>query len=90
MNVPLQDLIGKVVRDADGKKVGRIFEVMAEIQGDACVVTEWLLGTHALLARLGMTASRLLGLPRREPDRIPWDRMDLSDPKKPRLKRTSS
>jgi hypothetical protein len=85
--VHLELLVGKVVRDADGKKVGRIRSVHAEKKGDDCVVQHWELGGAALLSRLGISTLRLVGWPmRKEPRKIPWDQMDLSDPERPRLK----
>jgi hypothetical protein len=85
--VHLELLLGRVVRDPEGKKAGRVFAVRAELEGEDCVVREYLLGAAALRARLGITAGRLFGWPvRREPLCIPWDLLDLRDPKKPRLK----
>jgi sporulation protein YlmC with PRC-barrel domain len=85
--VHLELLVGKVVHDAEGKKVGRIRSVHAEKEGDDCVVRHWELGGAALLSRFGISALRLVGWPlRKEPRKIPWDQMDLSDPEKPRLK----
>jgi hypothetical protein len=79
-------LLGRVVRDPDGKKAGRILAVRAEPEGEDCVVTEYLLGTAAMMNRLGISAKRLLGWPiRRKPLSIPWDLLDLRNPKKPRL-----
>ena len=83
--VRLQSLVGRRVYDADGKVVGRLEEVRAEMQGEELVVTEYQCGPAALLSRLGIRAMRLLGLGHREPKRIPWDRLDLSDPEKPRM-----
>jgi hypothetical protein len=84
--VHLELLLGRVVRDPEGKKAGRIFAVRAEPDGEDCVVTEYLLGTAAMMSRLGISAKRLLGWPiRRKPLSIPWDLLDLRDPKKPRL-----
>jgi hypothetical protein len=80
-------LLGRVVRDPDGKKAGRILAVRAEPEGEDCVVMEYLLGAAALRTRLGLTAGRLFGWHvRREPLRIPWDLLDLRDPRKPRLR----
>jgi sporulation protein YlmC with PRC-barrel domain len=79
-------LLGRKVLDPDGKKVGRILAVRAEPKGEDCVVSEYLLGTAALLTRLGLSAQRLIGIPiHRKPLCVPWDLMDISDPAKPRL-----
>jgi hypothetical protein len=86
MRARLHELLGRVVHDVDGKRVGRIEGARAEIRGEECVITEWELGTEALLARLGLTGARLIGIPREpEPIRVPWDRLDVRNPKDVRL-----
>jgi len=86
-NVHLELLHGKLVRDPDGARVGRIHSVLAEIDGEDCVIREYGLGTASLLARLGISASRIIGLPvRAEPLRVPWELLDLGDPEHPRLR----
>lgn len=84
--VHLELLLGRKVYDPDGVRVGRIFSVLAEREGEDCVIREYHLGAAALLSRLGITALRLVGRHRHEPIRVPWDQLDLSDPEKPRLK----
>ena len=85
--VHIELLLGRKVHDPEGRRVGRILEVHAEPEGKDCVVREYLLGAAALLTRLGISAGRLVGLPaHREPIRVPWDQMDLSDPARPRLR----
>jgi sporulation protein YlmC with PRC-barrel domain len=85
--VHLELLLGRKVLDSEGKKVGRILAVRAEPAGKDCVVREYLLGTAALLTRLGLSAQRLIGVPiHREPLCVPWDLMDLGNPEKPRLR----
>jgi hypothetical protein len=80
-------LLGKLVRDPEGARVGRIFSAHAEPEGDGWVIREFDLGAAALVARFGLTLRRLAGLPiSREPRRIPWDLLDLSDPERPRLR----
>jgi sporulation protein YlmC with PRC-barrel domain len=79
-------LLGREVHDSDGVRVGRILSVIAEREGDDCVIREYHLGAAALLSRLGITALRIVGLHRREPLRVPWDQLDLDDPEKPRLR----
>ena len=86
MNVRLQDINGRNVVDPDGKVAGRIGEVIAERVGADCHVIEYLLGPAAFLGRLGITAGRLIGVKTRGPLRVPWNQVDLSDPKKPRLR----
>ena len=79
-------LAGRRVRDVDGKVAGRIHAIHLEREGPQCVVSEYLVGTAALLSRLGITTMRLLGWRRfREPLRVPWHQLDISDPEHPRL-----
>jgi hypothetical protein len=87
--IHLELLLGHMVRDPDGKKAGRILAVRAEPEGEDCVVIEYLLGTAAMMTRLGISAGRLFGFSiRRKPLCIPWDLLDLRDPKRPRLRCT--
>lgn len=74
-------LLGKPVRDPAGAKVGRIFAIHAQVEGEDCVIREYELGADALMARLGIPS-------RREPLRVPWDQLDLGDPERPRLRCT--
>jgi len=86
MKVRLQEILGRAVHDVDGKRVGRIESVHAKIDGDECLITEYQLGSAALLARLGLPGARLLGIPRhREPIHVPWDQIDISDPQDVKL-----
>ena len=90
VNVEL--LIGRKVYDANGKKIGRIEEILAVEKGDDLVVSEYHVGTYGLFERLsvyhfGVGLLRFLGARAhvKEPRRIPWQELDLSDPEKPVL-----
>ena len=93
----LSDLLGRAVRDADGRKIGRIEELHAEIaleQGRSdYVVTRFSVGrvepfdviaTGNFVQQLVRRVARLTGYRCYE---IPWDWMDLSDPAHPRALR---
>ena len=95
--VALSDLLGRVVRDADGRKIGRIEELNAEIsleQGRSdYVVTHFSVGrfgpfdviaTGNFVQQLVRRLTRATGYRRYE---IPWDWMDLGDPEHPRALR---
>jgi hypothetical protein len=90
--IHLQQLLSHRVRALNGRVVGRIEEVLAETDGDACYVTEYLLGAQALFHRLALLRFArailgLFGLTKNERGfRVPWDQLDLSDPAKPRLR----
>jgi sporulation protein YlmC with PRC-barrel domain len=85
-------LVGTKVYDLNGEKVGRIEEFRAEEDGDACRIEAYLIGTSALIERLSAwTLVRPIkrALKTRKVYsvfEVPWQEMDLSDPKRPRLK----
>ena len=90
--IHLELLLSKRVVDANGQLAGRIEEVCAEQQGEETVIQAYLLGPDALGARLAvwLTGLRLLhwlgaGQSNRG-YRVPWDKMDLTDPEQPRLR----
>jgi len=90
--VQLERLLGKRVLDPDGKPVGRIQEVRAEEQNGDCLVRDFLIGQTALMERLsawslGSALLRLLGRDSTHGGYlVPWDKLDLSDPERPRLR----
>jgi len=92
--VAVHHLLGRTVRDPNGRTVGRVEELRVEIelheQGNDYVVTEFHVGSFGaiesvagphfarqLLHRLGRFAAY-------NSHRIPWDRLDLSDPHHPK------
>jgi hypothetical protein len=84
-------LIGCVVCDAAGERLGHLEEILAERVGDGYVVREYHVGTYASLERLlgaGMLGRSLLHVVSfgrlRTGFVIPWKLMDLSDPEHPR------
>ena len=89
--IRLQNLLSHRVRALNGRVIGRIEEVLAEDDGDACHVTEYLLGANALFHRLAVVRFArailgLFGLTRNNGGfRVRWDQLDLSDPSTPRL-----
>jgi hypothetical protein len=89
--VRVEELLGRVVYDTGGRKVGRIEEVCARESGDEWVVHEYLLGPAALLERLsvpglGRSLLRLLHAKVGAGRRVPWDKLDLADPGRPLLR----
>lgn len=84
-------LIGRNVRDVNGEKIGRIEEFQVENEEKACLVEAYLVGASGLVARLSAwslvrpIAHALRGrVP--SPYKVPWDQMDLSDPRHPTLR----
>ena len=85
----LESLLGHRLRGADGKPLGRIEEIVAEIRGTDWIVVEVHVGPGALLERLTELTSLvpLFGPIQRRlgaRHRVPWDRLDLTDPSRPR------
>jgi sporulation protein YlmC with PRC-barrel domain len=88
--VHLERLVGRCVHDAAGRSVGRIEEVIAGQNGGEWVIREYLVGRDAFLTRLsalgiGRPFLKFFGAGIHPGYRIPWDKLNLTDPKKPRL-----
>ena len=91
----LELLIGRKVRDPHGKVVGRLEEVRVDERDGECVVREFHLGAYAMFERLiggpvGRSLLRLLGRRAYSPLVIPWEMLDLSNPRRPRLTRPAA
>lgn len=81
--VRVEDLVGQRVRERSGRIVGRIEEIRAEQRGERWEVTEYHLGSGAMLERLAIVG-HLFG---RESDTIiaRWDQIDVQRPDTPVL-----
>lgn len=92
--VNLEHLAGRRVLSLRGKGVGHIEEIRAERDGDDMVITEFHVGIFAAFERLSALAIGTAVLDffhLRHRDclyRIPWDKLDISDPIRPRLRCT--
>jgi hypothetical protein len=74
-SIRVEDLIGLKVRTVDGHIAGRIEEIRAEQRGASYEVTSYLMGSGALLKRLGIL-NRLRGL-RRPIYVVRWDQLTI-------------
>ena len=89
--IHLELLIGKQVFAINGRSIGRLEEVRAELNARGhCFVTEFLVGNYAFLERLsawrmGREIMRTLHVPRKNGYRVRWEQLDLTDPRRPRL-----
>jgi hypothetical protein len=89
--VHVELLIGRTVVDSAGRRVGRIEEIVAAEMDGECRVLEYHLGTWGTLERIGAAGRLGAGLlnafvPRtHRACAVSWDRMDLSDPMRPRV-----
>jgi sporulation protein YlmC with PRC-barrel domain len=78
--VHLEKIVAMKIRDVDGHIAGRLEEVHADWRGGECIVT------YYVIASRGTYALQQIGFKKRTRSYIvPWDRMDFSDPDKPRL-----
>jgi len=88
----LEQLVGRRVFSKEGQCLGRLEEIIAEADGDDLVVTEYHVGIFAAFERLsassiGTALLDLVGLRHRKGIyRIPWDKLDISDPVRPMLR----
>jgi sporulation protein YlmC with PRC-barrel domain len=84
-------LLGKKVLALNGRSIGRLEEVRTELIRNQLFVSEFLVGSYAVFERLsalsiGRAILTVLGAHRKDRGyRIPWDKLDLSDPGRPRL-----
>ena len=92
MDINDELLLGTKVYDSNGEKVGRIEEFRAEESGNTCHIEAYLVGASALIDRLSAwTLARPIKRMLRSRSiltvyEIPWQEMDLSDPKHPRVR----
>jgi sporulation protein YlmC with PRC-barrel domain len=87
--IPLERLVGRTVRDVSGRELGRIEEVRAKRRGGELVVVDYLVGRAALLERfsvvgMGRETLRLFGIGKARGYVVPWRKMDLARPDRPR------
>ncbi len=84
-------LLGRKVRAMNGRVIGRLEEIRAKQDARGCYVEEFLTGSYGVLERLAAsTIARaifhVIGARQKGSSyRVPWDKLDLSDPKAPRL-----
>jgi sporulation protein YlmC with PRC-barrel domain len=89
--IHLELLLGKRVLGLNGKPVGHLEEIHAELHQGECFVEEYLIGSYAMFERLaalsiGRTILKFFGATKKhEGYRVPWNKLDLTDPERPRL-----
>jgi len=87
--VHLELLVGRMVVDEHGKRLGRIEEVVADVEDGLCRVQEFHLGARALGERLASTLGGIFSHEQRQKSPrqiVSWADLDLSDPRHPVLK----
>ncbi len=92
MMINVELLVGRRVLDRDGRNAGRLEEILVADTEEGTVVREYHVGAaaffeHFSLHHFGAQLTRLAGAHGRSPKvhRVPWQKMDLSDPEHPRL-----
>lgn len=89
----LQALINRKVRDAQGRVLGRLEELRAEVDADdpsQYVIAEFHVGSYAWLEGIaagafGRGLARIFGGKGYTKYIVPWDAVDLTDPARPKL-----
>ena len=90
--IHVEHLLGRVVHDVDNCKVGRIEEIEAEQTRDGCYVKSFVLGERGLLKRLSLRGigplffQSLVAQREQSARGVPWNKIDISNPKRPRLR----
>jgi sporulation protein YlmC with PRC-barrel domain len=89
--INIELLLGKRVFSLNGRSVGRVEEIKVELREGRCFVSEFHVGSYAVLERLAAThIGRAIlytfhGKEKSSGYRVAWDQLDLSDPARPRL-----
>lgn len=92
--IHLERLIGRRIRDSEGRRVGIVEEMEAELRDGEWVVTRVLTGPVGMLTRLsslgiGIWLLGLLGARKSlGGHEIAWQHLDMRDPAHPRLRCT--
>lgn len=89
--INIELLLGRPVLTLSNNRAGRIEEIRAELREGDCYVTEYLIGAYAVFERLsalaiGRAVLDIFGSRFKSSYRVPWDRLDLSNPQRPRLR----
>ena len=87
--IELQRYVGKPVRDAQGKDLGRLHEVRTRREGADLVVQEFVVGRVGLferfsLAQLTWEVAFIFGIGRAQGYVVPWDCMQFPEEGEPR------
>src|SRR5437763_49343 len=83
----IHDVLDKQILDRHGRKLGRVDGLVIEIDdGGPPRIVGLETGVVALACRLGRGVLSLVPTGKRGGYRIPWNKLDLSDPLRPRLR----
>jgi hypothetical protein len=93
--IELQRYVGKPVRDAQGKDLGRLHEVRTRREGADLLVQEFVVGRVGLferfsLAQLTWEVAFIFGIGRAQGYVVPWDCMEFPGDGQPRCTRRAA
>lgn len=89
--IRIELLLGRRVFALNGRSIGHLEEILADLRGGECLVEEFHVGSYAVLERLAAwsisrSILKIFRLRKKHKGyRVPWDKLDLSDPLRPRL-----
>jgi len=88
--VHVELLLGEKVLAINGQPIGRLEDIRTEVNRGHYFVSEFLVGSYAMLERLaawriGRAVLRVLGAKKKQGYRVRWDQLDLTDPERLRL-----
>ena len=88
--VHVELLLGEEVLAMNGQPIGRLEDIRTEVNRGHYFVSEFLVGSYAMLERLaawriGRAVLRVLGAKKKQGYRVRWDQLDLTDPERLRL-----
>lgn len=86
MRLRYSQLIGMKVIGADGARIGRIHDLLAEPRGEALCVATLLVGERALMQRISFRMRRRLSA--LQPRGVPWSQVDRIEGRVVRLRVT--
>ncbi|TRC98317.1 hypothetical protein FJV76_13435 [Mesorhizobium sp. WSM4303] len=90
--INLDQLAGRRIFSKEGRCIGHLEEIVADADGNELIVAEYHVGIFAAFERLSASSigTALLDLGRLRHRkgiyRIPWDKLDISDPTRPTLR----
>ena len=93
--IELQRYVGKPVRDAQGKDLGRLHEVRTRREGTDLVVQEFVVGRAGLFERFSLfqltwEVAFIFGIGRAQGYVVPWDAMQFPEDGELRCTRRAS
>jgi len=88
--VHVELLLGEKVLAMNGQPIGRLEDIRTEVNRGHYFVSEFLVGSYAMLERLaawriGRAVLRVFGAKKKLGYRVRWDQLDLTDPERLRL-----